>query len=470
MNINTTHSRTADATTRRHEGLASRAGRLCLALAVAIIATAVPAAAQEPAPTTYAIVGARIVPVSGAPIDSGTIVFTGDRIAAVGANVTVPDAAIRIEGKGLTVYPGLIDMGASMGVSAPPPAREETIRTTEDQERAKRAAILRPHLRVSDHLNPGDAALGRAATAGITSVLALPPGDTVRGQSEILLTTSGPDAPQIGAVADDRRAGLVVHSPVALHVSFPGRPGSANGYPVSLMGGIAFVRQAFVDAQHQQAAIAHAERTRRPRPAPDAALDAMAPALAGTLPVAFEAESAREIHRALAMARAFEVTPIITNAREADQVATALRDANARVVLSLNFPTRLPSLAPEADEPLETLRARANAPGAAAALQKAGVVFAFASHGLDNPADFLANARKAVAAGLPADAALRALTLQAAMIAGARDHVGSLETGKLANLLVTTGDLFDEKTTIAHVFVAGHRVDLNAAGNARRAP
>src|SRR5690606_12025116 len=128
---------------------------------------------------------------------------------------------------------------------APAPAREETIRTTEDQERAKRAAILRPHLRVSDHLNPADAALGRVAAAGITSVLAVPPGDTLRGQSALILTTTGPDAPQIGAVADDRRGPLVLQGPVALHVSFSNRPGGSNGYPVSLMGGIAFVRQAF---------------------------------------------------------------------------------------------------------------------------------------------------------------------------------------------------------------------------------
>lgn len=470
MIARTKTSRTARVTTRGRARLTARAAVLAAAFAIAALVAGTTTGAQEPAPATYAIVGARLVPVSGATVETGALVFSGNRITAVGANVTVPDHAIRIDGTGLTVYPGLIDMGASMGVTPPPAPREETVRTTEDQERAKRAAILRPHLRVADHLNPADAALGRAAAAGITSVLALPPGDTVRGQSALILTTAGPDAPQIGAVADDRRAGLVVQSPVALHVSFPGRPGGSNGYPVSLMGGIAFVRQAFVDAQHQQAAIAHAERTRRPRPAPDAALDALAPALAGTLPVAFEAESAREIHRALAMARAFAVTPIITNAREADQVASALRDANARVVLSLNYPTRLPSLAPEADEPLETLRARANAPGAAAALQKAGVVFAFASNGLGNPGDFLANARKAVAAGLPADAALRALTLQAAMIAGARDHVGSLETGKLANLLVTTGDLFDEKTTIAHVFVAGHRVNVESGNSTRRAP
>jgi imidazolonepropionase-like amidohydrolase len=469
MSSTITASPSARAKARGLVGHLARIATPSLAVALALVVAGAAARAQEPAPATYAIVGARVVPVSGPAIDSGTVVFRGDRITAVGAGIPVPESAIRIDGAGLTVYPGLIDMGASIGVTPMPASRGESFRTTEDQERAKRDRILRPHVRASDYLNPGDAALGRAAAAGITSVLALPPGDMLRGQSALILTSIGPDAPQIGAVADDRRGPHVVQSPVALHVTFSNRPGDSNGYPVSLMGGIAFVRQAFLDAQHQQASVTQADRARHARPAPDAALDAMAPALQGALPVAFEAASAREILRALQMARAFNMTPVITNAREADQVASALLDANARVIVSLNYPTRLPSLAPDADEPLSALRARANAPKTPAALHAAGVTFAFASDGLSNPQDFLRNATKAVGEGLPADAALRALTLQAATIAGAQDRLGSIEAGKLASLVVTTGDLFDEKATIAHVFVAGRPVDLSAAaGNSRR--
>lgn len=433
------------------------------AAVIALVAAGAAPFAQEPAPMTYAIVGARVVPVSGPVLATGTVVFTADRITAVGADLAVPAGAMRIEGKGLTVYPGLIDMGTSAGVATPEAPRSETPRTTEDQERAKRAAILRPHVMAADLLDPGSDALARAAAAGITSVLAMPPGDTVRGQSALILTSGGPDAPQIGAVADDRRGPIVVQSPVALHVGFSNRPGGSNGYPVSLMGGIAFVRQAFLDAQHHGAALAHTDRTKGTRPVPDAALEAMQPALAGRMPVAFEAESAREILRALSMAEAFSLAPIITNAREADRVASDLRAANARVIVSLNYPSRPPSIAPEADESLATLRERANAPKTPAALQQAGVPFAFASSGLSDPKDFLKNAAKAVEQGLPADAALRALTLGAATIGGAEGQLGSIEPGKLANLLVTSGDLFEEKTTIAHVFVAGRPVKLDAA-------
>jgi imidazolonepropionase-like amidohydrolase len=206
------------------------------------------------------------------------------------------------------------------------------------------------------------------------------------------------------------------------------------------------------------------------RPVYSPALEAMQPALAGRLPVAFRGERARDILRSLDMAKAFKLVPIITDGREADQVVADLKAADAHVIVSLDFPTRSISLAPDADEPLETLRARANAPRVAAALEKAGIGFAFEAGALSDPKDFVKNAAKTVQNGLSRDAALRALTLQAATIAGAADRVGSLETGKMANVVVTEGDLFDEKMTIKHVFVDGRPVNLDVApqpGNRR---
>lgn len=412
---------------------------------------------------TYAITNARIVPVSGATIESGTIVLRNGLIAQVGAGVTAPAGSVVIDGKGLTVYPGLIDMGSTAGLDVPAPARAENPQTTEEIERAKRALLVRPQLRTAEHINPTAQPLSRAASAGITTILATPAGDAIRGQSALVNTALAPDAPQIGAVADERRGQLVVKSPVALHVSFSS--GSGNAYPASLMGVIAFVRQAFIDAQYQQAAWQHYEKTkaRASRPLFDSALDAMQPALAGRLPVAFEAEQSRQILRALDMAKAFTLDPIITNAREADQVTAELKAANARVVLSLNYPTKSQALAPDADEPLNTLRARANAPKTAGVLEKSAVVFAFSSAGLNEPKDFVKNAAKAVQNGLPRDAALRALTINAATIAGAADRLGTLEAGKIANIVVTEGDLFDDKMSIKHVFVDGKPVNLDAA-------
>ena len=422
-------------------------------LALFLIAFSVPSgASQQEAPYTYAITGARIVPVSGATIENGTVVFSGGVIGAVGSNVTVPAGAITIAGKGLTVYPGLIDMGSSAGLEAPAIPRAENPQTTEDNERVKRDTLLRAHLRAADHMNPTASSLSKSAEAGITAILATPGSDGIRGQSALVLTSIGADLPQIGALADDRRGGLVLRTPVALHVGTADSPAGGNAYPNSLMGIIAFNRQAFLDAQWYQQA------KNRPH---SAALEAMQPALAGRLPVAFRASTSREVMRALDMAKAFKLDPIITAARQVDDVTADLKAANARVIYSLNFPTRRPSLAPDADEPLSVLRERANAPKGPAVLDKAGVLFAFESAGLSDPKDFLKNAQKTVANGLSKDAALKALTLNAATLAGAGDRIGSLDRGKIANLIVTEGDLFDEKTAIKHVFVNGRPVKLN---------
>jgi imidazolonepropionase-like amidohydrolase len=406
---------------------------------------------QQEAPYTYAITGARIVPVSGPAIDNGTVVLSGGLISAVGANVAVPAGAITIAGKGLNVYPGLIDMGSTAGLEAPSVPRAENPQTTAEVERVKRDTLLRAHLRAAEHMNPAAAALTKAAEAGITAVLATPASDGIRGQSALVLTSIGADVPQIGSLADDRRGAVVIRTPVALHVGVADRPAGGDAYPNSLMGIIAFNRQAFLDAQWYQQA------KHRPH---SAALEAMQPALAGRLPVAFRASTSRDVLRALDMAKMFKLDPIITAAREVQDVTADLKAANARVIYSLNFPTRRPSLAPDADEALSVLRDRANAPKGPAMLDQAGVLFAFESHGLADPKDFLKNAQKTVAGGLSKDAALRALTLNAATLAGAADRLGSIERGKIANLVVTEGDLFDEKAAIRHVFVNGRQVRL----------
>jgi imidazolonepropionase-like amidohydrolase len=291
-------------------------------------------------------------------------------------------------------------------------------------------------------------------------VLATPPGSVVKGQSALVNVVGPVDEPQIGNVGDYRRGLQVVRAPVALHVEFtPNARGDA--YPASLMGVIAFVRQGFLDAQHQQLVAEHHARVKNgPRPAYDPALGALQPALAGRLPVAFEADLAREILRALHMAREFKLAPVITGAREADTLTGELKAQDARVIYSLNYPLRSRMLAPDADESVRELRRRTGAPKVPAALEKAGVLFAFSSSGLRESRDFVRNAARAVKEGLAADAAVRALTIDAARIAGAADRLGSIEQGKAANVIVTDGDLFEEKTRIRHVFVEGREVPV----------
>jgi imidazolonepropionase-like amidohydrolase len=431
--------------------------------AAVVAAAAITLGAAAEAPQIYAIKGARIVTASGDAIPSGTIVLRNGLIDAVGAAAQVPADATVIEGAGLTVYPGLVDMGTSTGVEIPSPPQPQNIRTTDEAERYKRSVIFRPDLDVASHV--GDSAdMARLANAGITTVLAVPPTGVVKGQSALVNVTGPVDEPQIGSVGDARRGLQVVRAPVALHVDVGAGGGRGGGYPVSLMGVIAFVRQGFLDAQHQRAAEERYARLKTGvRPAYDPVLRALQPAIDGKLPVAFQADAAREIVRALDMAREFKLDPVITGAREADQVAADLKARNARVIYSLNFPTRSRALAPDADEAIDTLRARAQAPKVPAALEKAGVLYAFSSAGLRDPRDFARNAGRAVREGLSPDAAIRALTINAARIAGAADRLGSLEKGKIANVLVTEGDLFDERLRIKHVFVDGRLLAVEEA-------
>jgi imidazolonepropionase-like amidohydrolase len=438
-------------------------------------ALALPFVLRADTPNVYAIRGARIVTAAGAPLDSGTIVMRGGVIEAVGAAVAIPSDAEVIEGTGLTVYPGLIDLGNTRAAEQPAPQQPQNMRTSADLERWKRGQILKPQARAADAVRVDDADLTKLASAGITSVLALPSGDVISGQSALVNVVAPPDEPQIGSIVEPRRGLVVVKTPVALHVSFPNQPrAGGNAYPQSLMGVIAFVRQAFLDAQHYGVArgfqpdrgipsASKDERAALQTVPDDPALEAMQPAIDRKVPVAFEANQAREILRVLKLAKELKVEPIVTGGRGSKDVAADLKSQNVRVIYSLNYPIRPKTLAPDADEPLQALRDRADAPKAPGELAKAGVTFAFESAGLADPKDFLKNAAKAVKAGLAEDAAIRALTLNAATIAGVANRLGSIEKGKTANLVVMDGNLFEEKTKITRVFVEGRSVALDAA-------
>jgi imidazolonepropionase-like amidohydrolase len=423
-------------------------------LPIFVGALALPFALRADTPNVFAIRGARIVTAAGAPIESGTVVIRRGTIEAVGASVAVPNDADVIDGAGLTVYPGLIDLGNTRAAEQPVPQLPQNLRTSAEVERWKRSQILRPQARAADAVKVDDAELTKLASAGITTVLALPSGDVISGQSALVNVAAPPDEPQIGNIVDQRRGLIVVKSPVALHVSIPSSPRVAgNSYPQSLMGVIAFVRQSFLDAQHYAVV----------KDPDDPALEAMQPFIARKLPVAFQANQTREILRVLKMAKELNLEPIVAGGRGASAVTADLKTQNIRVIYSLNYPQRPRALAPDADETLETLRDRADAPKTPSALAKAGVSFAFESAGLSEPKDFVKNAAKAIKAGLAEETAVRALTLEAATIAGVADRLGSIEKGKIANLVVTDGNLFDERTKITRVFVEGRSVALEAA-------
>ena len=459
--------------------------------AAALVAalTLAPVGATPQAGVSLAIRGARVFTAAGAPIDNATIVIRNGVIAQVGAGITAPADAVVIDAAGMNVYPGLIDMANDAPIDTgdePAPAGGRggggggggrggggapAFATLEESERAKRENILRPHFMAAQNLRTSSPELSQLAAAGVTSVLAVPSAGIFKGQSALVNVALPPDDPQISTIASYRRGLAVVKAPVALHINMAGR-GGGQGYPNSLLGSIAFTRQGLLDARWQREAMAQYEKAggRGPRPLVEPPLTALQPVLARQLPAAFDAMEGREIDRALAMAAEFNLDPIIVGAQMADQRAADLAKAKARVIFSLAFPGGgrgggggggggggrgggggTPSL--------RELREQAAMPKAPAALAQAGVPFAFSS-GSANPADFVRNAGRVIKdGGLAADAVLRALTIDAARIAGAADRLGTIEAGKIANLILTQGDLFDGGS-IRHVVIDGHPVKL----------
>ncbi len=409
----------------------------------------------------YAITNARIMTVTGPPIDRGTVVVRNGLIADVGANISVPADARIVDGTGLTVYPGLIDACTSFGIPesspspSPSPGGAAFVQAPVRQPGAPAGAPnssqpigLQPEVRADDLIRPTAADIESARNAGITVAVTAPRSGIWIGQSALI------------ALAGETPQQMIVRSPLAMHVGFT--PLRGGVYPGSLMGVFASLRQMLLDTQRYREALQIYERSPRGirRPKTDKSLAALIPVLEGRMPVVIYADREREILRALELAEEFKLKPMIAGGREAWKLTERLRTRDVPVLLSLNLPRRTTAAIPEADpEPIRILRERFEAPQAAGKLAGAKVRFAFQSGAMTNIADFLVNARRAIENGLTPDDALRALTIWPAEIFGVANQLGSIETGKIANLTVMRGDLFDRTSQVAHVFIDGRPVD-----------
>ncbi len=418
--------------------------------------------AQRSAIDTYAITNARIVTVSGPVIERGTVVIRNGLIAAAGANVNAPPDARVIDGAGLTVYPGLIDSYTNLALPEPAPSPSPGGGGgggffAAPQPRpvggpnSTQPVGLQPEVMVEEVIRPGGTEIESSRNIGITAALTTPRSGIWMGQSA-LINLSG-DTPQQ----------MIVRSPVAMHVGFTPLRGT---YPGSLMGVFATLRQMMLDAQRYRDSMQIYDRAPRGtrRPEVDRSLAALVPVVDGRMPVVMLANSEREIDRALDLAAEFKLRLIIAGGRESDRLGERLAKQNVPVLLSLNLPRRTTAAIPEADpEPLRVLRERVEAQKTAGKLARAGVRFAFQSGALTNISDLLVNAGRAIENGLQPTDALRAFTIWPAEILGVANQLGSIEPGKIANLTVMRGDLFDRNSRVAHVFIDGRQIDLRPA-------
>jgi imidazolonepropionase-like amidohydrolase len=415
---------------------------------------AAPAAwGQGGEPRTFAIRGAKVVPVSSAPLENATVVVSRGIITAVGTNVTIPPDAWVIDGKGLVVYPGLIDGFTDVGVAAAAPAPSTGEGGARPQPAISRGPEDRPATTPwrspADEANPSDPRVETWRSAGFTTVIAAPKGGMFPGQAAVL------------DLGGERAGDLVVKSPVAIPVSLQA-PGGFRSFPGSQMGVIAYVRQVWLDTNWDTQAEAIYEKNPRgmERPKYDRTDAALAAALGKHAVVLIPGNTSLQIRRSLRLIEEWKLNAVLYGAQMSYDVAPEIGAKKIPVLVDLKWPEAEKDSDPEATSSLRALRFRDRAPSSPAALGKAGVKFAFYSGGITTPKDILPAVKKSIDAGLSPEAALRALTLSPAEIFGVAETLGSIENGKIANLVVTDGDLFDKKTKVKIVFVDGRKYEV----------
>jgi len=424
-----------------------------LALLGALILS--PPAARPASAGADAIVNARIVTAPGHVIERGTVVLRDGLITAVGASVPVPADARIWDGDSLTVYPGLIDAfvpapDQQPGAPAGPAGQRRAPAQPPPRGAGHALATVRPELKLAETLAIPAETLAVLRGSGFAVAHFVPRRGIVRGTSVVAgLSDAGINK---SLMRDD--AGQVVSIEL-----------DPTGYPGSLMGAVAVIRQAFMDAHwYHDVWEAYAKSKAKPRPEANEALAALEPAATGRQPVYFVTHDMLELLRALTIAREAGVTARVVGSGDEYKRAAEIARAGVPLIVPVRFPE-----APDIDNPddafevpTEDLRYWNDAPGNPAALARAGVTFALTSNGLRDPKTFRVAVAKAIARGLDRDVALAAVTTVPARLLGLEQHLGAIAPGMAADLTVTRGNLFDETSKVVAVWVDGMRHDATS--------
>ena len=369
----------------------------------------------------HAIVGARVVAAPGQVIEKGTVVIRDGLIEAVGPNVQPPADARVWPGDGLTVYAGLID---ALVMPPEPPRRTgdgQGPATAPSRPAAAPGAAhalpsVRPERRVAEATTIDAKQIEALRNAGFTAAHMTSRDGIFRGSSAVV------------ALGDGRLNENLVRADVAQVVALQPQRG---GYPGALMGAIAVARQGFLDARWYRDAMAaygKAPATVR-RPEANVAWEALQPVISGAQPVMLVADDMLLVLRAAALAKEAAVTAFVAGAGDEYKRAPEIAATRMRLVVPVDYPDAL-NVADEAEAvevTTQALRHWQDAPGNAAALERAGVAFALTANGLKDVARFRANVAQAVDRGLSRDAALAAVTTVPARLLGLSDRLGTVE-------------------------------------------
>ena len=396
---------------------------------------------------TFAITNARIVTVSGATISGGTLIIKDGKIQAIGGNVAIPSDAEKIDGTGLSVYPGMIDAGTNLGLAEVEGGAPGTIDVSETGDlNANAKAIL--------GINPHTSHVNVTRINGITTVLSMPTGGIVSGQAAVI-NLNGSTQNEMAIVPT---FGLVINFPRittggGFNLFGASPPTDFNEALKRRDQRVEELKKLFRDAEnYARVQEAYAKDKTLPAPATDLKMEAMKDYVRGAKPVIFTAERERDIRSVAKFAGEMKIKAIIMGGQEAWKAADDLKKNNIPVVF-----TNIHSLPVRDDDAYDYLLE------APAKMAQAGVKFSISTG--DNGAmvsELPFQAGLAAAFDLPKDEALRAVTLYPAQILGIADRYGSLETGKIANVVITNGDILEPRTNVKYVFINGRILPLTS--------
>jgi imidazolonepropionase-like amidohydrolase len=405
--------------------------------------------AQSQPPASYAITHAKIFTLTGSPIEDGTLVIRDGKIAAVGANVEIPAGAQVIDAKGLQVYPGLFDPITQMGLSEIS-AVNATVDSTE-------TGAYNPDVVAATAVSPSSEHIPVTRASGITEVLAVPDSGGFDGGGSRGVIGGQASAIHLAGWTINE---MLIKKSVAMVIAWPAiqtrtfdfatfsrkeKPfGEAKQEYEKKVNELADYLES---ARHYAQAMGHGGPSDYQR---DMKLEALAPVVRGQLPALVFADRARDIRNAVEFCDKQKLKMILAGGEEAYKVKDLLRSKGIPVILrpTLSSPS-------EEDDPYDRLLAQP------AELASAGVKFAFGSFDNSFARRLGQQAANAVAYGLPYDQALKAVTFYPAEIFGLADQLGTLETGKVADVIVTNGDPLELTTDVKFLFIKGERTSLD---------
>jgi hypothetical protein len=424
--------------------------RLFLFSLALIILVCISLRSEQDLHRVWAIKDARIVTLAGPPIEKGILVIRDGLIEALGTTIPIPRNAEVIDGAKLTVYPGLMD-GLGQSLLKFPEEKMDMSRISSGEFTDKDRGIT-PGLAAFDHVNLGKAVFERYHKLGFVAAHVMPDRGVFTGRSA-LFCFSDPDKNKALLLKD-----------ICLGIGFS--PANFMVYPNSLMGVHSYLKQALTDAAYFDQArsrwLKELKGLTRPDHSPN--LDVLADYATARKPVIFLCRNQHDIRRSISLAAEHKLSYFIADlGGEAFEVITELKKANARVLCTVAFKAPGSGIYAQRGKAERERAEKEVYPKNPARLAEAGIPFAFSSLGTDEPKAFAEGIQKAIEAGLPKEKAIEALTKTPAAFFGLDRALGTIEPGKIANVVLSEGELLAKETKVRNVFVDGKRFEYKEA-------